>query len=584
MPLEWELALSDQKFTGPTNNAANALAGFQQRLNGASSALVKFEKDGSISFKATAASAEDASRRITVTLGDVIGVARSVAAALWKPIEMLDKFGDTAVSAFGERQGAIRAYTTLLGDATQAQVEFFKAQQLSQKTDLTSGQVEGAQKSLMVAGFRGEGLDQALLATADLGAMASPKEREMMVERSARALSQIFSKGKLQAEELRQLAEAGISRKLVLEQLTGSKYGKNAAAVEKSITGGKISGDEGIAAIERAILKQFGTSKLGEFAMGSAGSLTSMLSNRDEGLQNVLKAFDAEEHIPAVNRYKDALREQTQAFDLATVKGQAFSLTLQGLSNTSMEVKTTWTMFLDGFTSSFTASYNEVQDALGLGQEGWDKTGVAAKNLGATLGGDVGAAVKHLTHMLSELHPWITLLDGALSIFTTLVKSAAYTIQFAYDLIRSIDPLSGKSVKGAWKTFTDNEDRLWNPERYPKPAALPPGADRESGIVWNDVSPKVPKMAAGGVVSSATLAMIGEAGPEAVVPLREYSQALAASFAEGASRGGGGLVIEHMEIVVSGGGHDAGEVADEVWERFAREIGRLSHAPGPGVA
>ncbi len=571
MPLQWELELGDGKFTPPADRASQAMQRFSQSITGARSASVTLGKDGSIAFKTVAEAAEEA----TVSIAKVGVAMLAIGAAIYKGIKALDDFGDKAIEAFGERQGAIRAYTTLLGDATKAQVEFAKAQQLSQKTDLTSKQVEGAQKALMVAGFRGQELDQALLATADVASMASPQDRQLTTDRVARALGQIFSKGKLQGEELMQLSEAGLSRKAILEDLASTgRYGKDASAVEKSISGGKVDSATGIAAIERAVLKQFGTQRLGQYALGASGSLTSMLSNRDEAMQNVLKAFDAEEHIPGVERYKKTLTEQAEAFDLASQRGQALSFTVQGLAQTSTEVKSTWTEFLTGFVASFAESYNAFLLTFGLGREEWQKTGDAAKQLGATLGSGLGESIAKLTSLLSKLSPVISLLDVAL---TGLIGTFRMVGSFIGNMIGAIVETVSHPARAAenFKRAMDAtvEETLGiNKPRVAAPEALPPGADPESGIVWvngplaqGQNQSKVPAMADGGVVTRPTLALVGEAGPEAVIPLDQA----------GGMMGGGVNVTMH----ISTGNADPQEVADVVWERFARELSRLGKVP-----
>ena len=63
----------------------------------------------------------------------------------------------------------------------------------------------------------------------------------------------------------------------------------------------------------------------------------------------------------------------------------------------------------------------------------------------------------------------------------------------------------------------------------------------------------VPMMAAGGVVTSPTLAMIGEAGPEAVIPLDRLGQL-----------GGGGNVT----IMVNGG--DPNAVVDALRQYYSQ--------------
>lgn len=355
--LSWQLQFD---LVGDGLSAARAqMDSLQQSLAKGQKAIIELESNGKklqVELQGTAEKATGAFSGLVTTLGDVVSIAKTASNVIMAPIRMLDQLGNQALAAFGERQGTLRAYTTLLGSATAAQEEFGKAQALALRSDLTSGDVEGAQKSLMVAGFRGRQLDQALLATMDLATMASPQERTLMRERVARGLSQVFSKGKLQGEELRQLSEAGLSRRLVLDELGRMGYGGSADAVEKSITKGKVSADAGIVAIEQAILKQFNTQKLGQYATGSSASLSTLISNVDEGFKNLFKSFDSE-LLPGVERYKAALRAQGEVLDVNTKSGQDLSLVLQDLSSKSLELKASWTQLETGFLKSFSEGY-----------------------------------------------------------------------------------------------------------------------------------------------------------------------------------------------------------------------------------
>jgi hypothetical protein len=68
----------------------------------------------------------------------------------------------------------------------------------------------------------------------------------------------------------------------------------------------------------------------------------------------------------------------------------------------------------------------------------------------------------------------------------------------------------------------------------------------------NDIQP-IPELADGGIVSKATLAVIGEAGPEAVVPLRKSGNA-------GQFLGGSNITIN----VTAGMGTDGAEVGRQI--------------------
>jgi hypothetical protein len=79
---------------------------------------------------------------------------------------------------------------------------------------------------------------------------------------------------------------------------------------------------------------------------------------------------------------------------------------------------------------------------------------------------------------------------------------------------------------------------------------------------------QIPRLAKGGIVTSPTLALIGEAGPEAVVPLSGANGRAAAAAGFG---GGGGLVINFNGPVMTGRDH-ARMLADELALEIKRRI------------
>jgi hypothetical protein len=83
----------------------------------------------------------------------------------------------------------------------------------------------------------------------------------------------------------------------------------------------------------------------------------------------------------------------------------------------------------------------------------------------------------------------------------------------------------------------------------------------------------VPQYAAGGIVTKPTLALIGEAGPEAVVPLSDAFGEDAFDMTGG--RGGNVYHINFGDIIVEGGGHDGAELGVEVSQAVRRELSRF---------
>jgi len=100
-------------------------------------------------------------------------------------------------------------------------------------------------------------------------------------------------------------------------------------------------------------------------------------------------------------------------------------------------------------------------------------------------------------------------------------------------------------------------------------SSLPSGDDAATGYLGADLQdvlnsgPPIPKMAAGGVVDAPTLAVIGEAGPEAVIPLDRLG-----SGAGGRASVQVGEVHIHVQV---GGGGEGDDLADRVAAKL-REI------------
>lgn len=313
-----------------------------------------------------------------------------VAAKAWS---VFDRAGDYAVSAMGERSSTIRGYTQLLGgDKKQANLEYYRAQEFAQKTDFSSEQIEKSQARLLAQGFRGKDLYATLFSAADLAAIM-PGDKNQTLERVTMAMSQIKAKGKLQGEELtQQLAEAGLNTTLVKEQLAKA-YGIKIGDVDKKLSKGEVGADVALPAIQRAILQQLGTSKAGEYSTSSAGSLTALISNRDEAVKNLLKSFDADENLPAMDRYKRALKEQGALFDQNSKTGKQLSLVVQDMANAALDAKSAWTEFTSGFLDSFADSYTRTLNRDGRDFNA-DSTTQALHNLGEAIGRLGGVASK----------------------------------------------------------------------------------------------------------------------------------------------------------------------------------------------
>jgi hypothetical protein len=103
--------------------------------------------------------------------------------------------------------------------------------------------------------------------------------------------------------------------------------------------------------------------------------------------------------------------------------------------------------------------------------------------------------------------------EGFRKVVDTVFKFIAGAVSGSLDLIKGYF----STVLGFYKTIFNGIASLWN-NTVGKLSFKVPGWVPGLGGKGFDV-PNIPMLAAGGIVTSPTLAMIGEAGPEAVVPL-----------------------------------------------------------------
>ena len=556
---------------------------------------------------------------LSTAMGSVTTAAAVLGAAVVAGVKLLDSYGDKAIKAFGERGSAIRAYTTLLGDAKQAELEFYKAQQLAARTDLTAEATQKAQQQLLVAGFRGQDKDATLLAGLDLASI-SPGDKNEALKSFARATAQIKQKGKLQQEELLQLAEgASLGTGFVKSELVKILGVKDTDAVDKKQKKGEITADQGLLAIQRAVLAQLGTQKLGEYATGSSGTLTGLLSNRDEAFDNLLKSFDSEV-LPGVERYKDALKSQGEVMDVTTEKGKSVVLVMQDLANTSLSLKSSWTEFTTGFVESFSKAYNDVMAELGVNQQGLNEVSEASRRFGEVLG-KVGTGIGAIVRAFDYVSP--------------IIDAVAHGIQYLGVTLSTLGEIIVDLVSGDIKEVHADLQRLRNsyatigaPEDKSDAARK---KERDSLYAYFDSAPDD-----GGVVQGGGGGVASPYGAKGLKNFGSYKLkgAGGSSKSGGGGKGGGGgglstysgydygpltleggglgaslpaasigalqsqaeaallpaiqaaasvksdVTVEKVEIVIDGTNLDKGDIAEAVVD-VLRNIGRFARNPAP---
>lgn len=152
---------------------------------------------------------------------------------------------------------------------------------------------------------------------------------------------------------------------------------------------------------------------------------------------------------------------------------------------------------------------------LGAVRKVWDWVKGNWPLLLAIIAGPIGLAVRFI------VKHWDTIKDGAKTAVKWITDKFGGLITF----FKSLPKKLSDAVKNLWSGLSDGFKNVlnflidgWNALDFGIHVHLPSWLGG-AGLDIDDVIPDIPRLAAGGIVSSPTLALIGEAGPEAVVPL-----------------------------------------------------------------
>ncbi len=125
------------------------------------------------------------------------------------------------------------------------------------------------------------------------------------------------------------------------------------------------------------------------------------------------------------------------------------------------------------------------------------------------LGGDIGRAFVNIGNYAE---------DQAKRFGESIKDAVMKPINFIGDLVGAALDVVVNTFKSVYNTLAD----LWNSTIGKFEVKVPGWVPKIGGKGFE--MPDLPKLAEGGIVTSATIAMIGEAGPEAVIPLSKMGQ------------------------------------------------------------
>lgn len=202
---------------------------------------------------------------LSATEAALFGVGAAIGVAVVAEGFLATKFAEAATEAARFAQTSIQAITQLTGSGATANAQFAAVRHEAAALGLeVEGTVKGFQK-LLAAQFEIGKAKELIRMGADLQVIGASGEE---VGRVLMAITQIKSKGKLQAEEMLQLQEAGVSAELVYDAL-GKTMGKTRAELQKLQQKGKIGSTEGIEAILEAVRHKTGVSRAGDAALNN---------------------------------------------------------------------------------------------------------------------------------------------------------------------------------------------------------------------------------------------------------------------------------------------------------------------------
>lgn len=342
--MDWQLRLTDA-MSGPALRIAAALATVEDRINRVNRALAAAAPATSAAsnMKSLTRAHEQAERSVAGMvrrhdqaeaslgrLGEAMKSASGAGSGFGGQAELLMKlaqaatatataivalgvaFAGTVLQAVDFRRRTLGALEILMKSKVGAQQAWTVGINLATRFNLNPQETLAGVHEMISKGFSAQDSKVVLTAMADLKVL-SPKAN---IEKAMLAITQIKGKPKLGLEELNgQLADAGLETVRVASEL-GKKLGKSNEEIMKMISAGKITNDQGIWAIMKAI-ETMGGGKLGDAAEKAAQkSLGGLLEGIKTRMGFIpLAMAQALDNSAGVEAVMGAMRNVIQAID-----------------------------------------------------------------------------------------------------------------------------------------------------------------------------------------------------------------------------------------------------------------------------
>lgn len=269
-------------------------------------------------------------------------------------------------------------------------------------------------KKLLAGGFNPKLATEVIKMGADMRFLGSSAEE---VKGAVRAISQIKAAGRLQGDELNQLAEAGIGASTVYAAL-GKSLGKTVPEVMKLKEAGKIDAKTAIAGILEAVKATTGEKQLGDVGKDWANhAIDGMIGRVKARGQNFMQQV-GDRMAPMLMRMAEGAMAWTEAF---INSGRAEQLigkigdTLDATSDILVRAAPLAERFLTGFGTGATQAFDNLSRVLtALGSTDTAMLGATFEKVGSGLskiivyGSAAAGAIAAVVGALGTAYYWIS--------------------------------------------------------------------------------------------------------------------------------------------------------------------------------
>lgn len=450
------------------------------------------------------------------SLGDMIQVTHSALAAVQLIGQAAIGAGQMIASGLEpaiSREKSLGAFEQLLGSAEKARDMYAQAVKFAAATPYETAQVVQSYKQLLTAQFSEEEVPVALNIIGDAASMSEAPQEAL--DTIIQQLGQMKSIGRASMEDLQPIFQAAMISQAGYMQNVAELYGTTIESARELQSGGKVSADVATFAVLKTMMDKTGGNM--ERASKQVGGLVSTLQSRPAEFLAKLqdtRGYDA---------LRDVLGRMAGAFDpevsgLTPFITQLGSGVLERASVTMDYLSSGAMAFMEGLS----AGLGPLGEAFGpVNQANLEKFKIIMEGIGTGVGslaqglGWVVGKLKMVWDYFTEIGEWWSenkTLSDFLDKFVAPLTVAA--------------PTSG--VRGGTQSALVAQAQQQADFEQQGGEPLPDGYATMTPAEMAEAY-DLPQYAVGGIVRKPTVALIGEAGPEAVVPLggRSVSRNLA---------------------------------------------------------